>query len=216
MKTQQPKEITFRNATFEDLEEIVAIKKIDNDSKFDKWFSFEYKISDDENVFFQSLIKKNKLFLASYNEEQLKAKFIIPILQKIDYFFDDIKDWYEYPISAEINGTLLKGKTDFMLAKGTFSPKIPYFFLQEFKRSFSDKNPEFQILAGMLAAIELNKSIQSQGVFVVGEDWYFIILQKLQAGNYEYFVSESFDCLKIQDLKQIYINLQAVKKLFCK
>ncbi len=208
-------ELTFRNATYEKIEEIVVIEKKDNNIKFNKWFSFEYPISETEQAFLKSLIKKNKLFLSSYNEEQLKMKFISRLLNKVDYFFDDVKDWYEYSISAEINGVLLKGKTDFMLAKGTFSPKKPFFFLQEFKRSYSDRNPEFQILAEMLAAIKLNNSNQSHGVFVEGAYWHFVILEKLKAGNYEYFVSDSYNALKIQDLKQIYINLQAVKKLFC-
>ena len=212
----QIKELTFRNATFRDLKKIVAIKKLKRGQKFDKWFAFDYKISQDEDKYLQKLIDKNELILSAYNEEQLKAKFIIPLLHRVDYFFDDIKDWYEYSLSAQVNGTLLKGVTDFVLAKGDFEPEIPYFFLQEFKRSHSDKNPEFQILAEMLAAIELNKANQSQGIFVEGADWYFIILEKLEAGNYEYFVSKGFDCLDMEDLKQIYTNLQAVKKMFCK
>ncbi len=208
-------EVTFRNATFTELEEIVAIEKKYDKNKFDNWSAFKYDLSEIEEVYLQTLIEKNRLFLHSYNEEQLKMKFISSLLNKVDYFFDDIKDWYEYSLSAEVNGVLFKGKTDFMLAKGTVEPKKPYFFLQEFKRSHSDKNPEFQILAEMLVAIELNKSKQSQGVFVVGANWYFIILEKLEAGNYEYFVSKGYECLDINDLKQIYKNLQAVKVLFC-
>ena len=211
----QIKEITFRTATFIDLKKIVAIKKLKRGQKFDKWFSFDYKISPEEEKYLQKLIDKNELVLSAYKEEQLKAKFIIPLLHRVDYFFDDIKDWYEYSISAKVNGTLLKGKTDFVLAKGDFEPEIPYFFIQEYKQSYADKNPEFQLLAEMIAAIELNKKNIINGAFVAGNEWYFIILEKLETGNYEYFVSESFGCLKIKELKQIYINLQAVKKLFC-
>ena len=83
-----------------------------------------------------------------------------------------------------------------MLAKGTFSPKEPYFFIQEYKQSYAIGNTEFQILAEMIAALEINKKNVMNGAFVEENDWFFITLE-------------------IEHLKQIYINLQAVKKLFC-
>ena len=215
MKTQQLEELTFRNATFEDLEKIVPIKMLKRGQKFEKWFSFDYKISQEEEIFLLNLIDKNELILASYNEEQLKMKFIAPLLYKVNFFFDDIKDWYEYYFEAEVNGTLLKGKTDCMLARGFKTPKKPFFFIQEFKKDKHLKDPEDQILAEMLAAIKINKKNTTQGVYVTGNEWNFIILEKLKSEKYEYFVSESFNCLNMEHLKQIYINLQAVKKLFC-
>ena len=212
----QIKELTFRNATFSDLEKIVAIEKKYDENKFDKWFSFKYDLSNSEEIFFQKLITENRLTLSAYNEEQLKMKFIGPLLYKVSYFFDDIKDWYEYSLTATVNGTVLKGKTDFMLARGFKKPKKPFFFIQEFKQDKNLIDPEDQLLAELIAAMQINNSKIMQGAFIQGERWNFLILEKLEAGNYEYFVSEGFDCLKIKDLKQIYINLQAVKKLFCK
>ena len=50
-----------------------------------------------------------------------------------------------------------------------------------------------------------------RGAYVIGRNWNFVILEKLENGNYEYFVSKTFDCLNFDSLKQIYINLQAVK-----
>ena len=118
-------------------------------------------------------------------------------------------------MSAEVNGTLLSGKTDFMLARGFKTPEKPFFFIQEFKKDKQLKDPEDQILAEMLAAIKINETNIMHGAYVTGNEWDFIILEKLETGNYEYFVSKSLNCLDIDHLKQIYINLQAVKKLFC-
>ena len=216
METTKIKEISFTNITFQDIKSIVNIEKKVRGSKFDNWFSFKYKISESENSFFQKLINKNELYLSAYNEEQLKMKFLSLILDKVDFFFDDKKDWYDYSLSATVNGTLIKGRPDFMVAKGDFFPSVPYFFLQEFKPSYTAANPEFQLLAEMLVAMQINKKKNLQGAYVIGRNWLFVILEKLKNGDYEYCVSESFDCLKINEIKQIYINLQAVKVLFCK
>ncbi len=216
MKNTQPKEFTFREIRYQDIKKIVGIKKKDNDDKFNEWFSYNYKMSESDNLFFNKLIKKNKLFLSSYSEDQLKSKFIIPLLYRVDYFFDDIKDWYEYPLSATVNGTLLKGRTDFMLAKGDKNPSTPYFFIQEFKPSKNISDPEDQLLAEMLVAIKLSNKNKFYGAYVIGQHWFFVVIEKLKNGDYEYFVSKSLDCLDFEHLTQIYINLQAVKELFCK
>jgi hypothetical protein len=43
-----------------------------------------------------------------------------------------------------------------------------------------------------------------------------VILEKIGENQFEYFVSKSFDSLDLDDLKQIYIILQAVKHKYCK
>lgn len=199
------------------LKNVVKIKKKDNDAKFDNWFSFNYKISNDDDFFLNKLIKQHKLYLSNYNEEQLKMKFLSPVLNRVDFFFDDIKDWYDYGLSAMINGILLKGRPDFMVAKGDKIPVKPYFFIQEFKPSRSlDDDPEDQLLAEMLVAIKINNKNIMHGCFIIGKHWEFLILEKLKSGNYEYFVHKGLNSLDINHLRQIYINLQAVKVLFCK
>ena len=218
METLEKKktEITFINVTYQDIKSIVNIKKKDNSKKFDKWFFHKYEITEDEDFYLSKLIKNNKLYLQSFNEEQLKACFILPVLHKVDFIFGDIRDWYEYSISAKINNVTLKGKPDFMLAKGDFFPELPYFFIQEFKRSHSDSYPEMQLLAEMLVAIKINNKDKIQGCYIIGQHWFFLILEKLKNKSYEYFVHEGLNCLKINEIKQIFVNLQAVKVLFCK
>ncbi|OQX97436.1 MAG: hypothetical protein B6I24_08820 [Bacteroidetes bacterium 4572_128] len=209
--------ITFRNASIESLMKIVNIKKLINYSKFNEWFSFNYKISKEEENFIKKHIELNELYLPFYNEQKLSIRFIGPILNKINFNFDNILDWYGSEISCKLNGFLLKGKPDFIVAGGISFPEKPYFFMQEYKKSITPKeNPEYSLLAEMLCAIVLNKTNKIIASFVIGQYWKFVILEKLENGNYEYFVSYSFDSLKIKDLEQIYKNLQAVKFLYCK
>ncbi len=118
---------------------------------------------------------------------------------------------------CKLNNYFLNGEPDFVVATGIEEPKTPYFFLQEYKKSVNPTgNPEFQVLATMLTAMTLNNTNEIKGGFIIGRTWTFIILEKLENDNYEYFVSDGFDCLRFSDLKQIYINLQAVKFLYCK
>lgn len=75
--------------------------------------------------------------------------------------FGTIKDWYERPLKAVINGVEIDGYVDFMVTHGIKKPQRPY-------------------------------------------------------DQYEYHVSKVFDNTWLADLKQIYINLQAVKYCYCK
>ncbi|OQX97861.1 MAG: hypothetical protein B6I24_07385 [Bacteroidetes bacterium 4572_128] len=189
------------------------VKNIDKENvnliKFEKWFSNHIKLFKEEEIkktlsFSDSSMKKlMEIVLYSYNEEQLKAKFIIPILNKIDFIFNNVKDWYEYSIQATVNDVLFKGRTDFMVADGIKIPEKPYFFIQEFKHSKSIADPENQLLAAMIAAIELNKFKNLFGCYVIGK--------KIKINEYQYFVHEGLNSLKIQELKQIFINLQSIK-----
>ena len=208
--------LTYRNISFQDLEEIVNIEKRDNDTKFDNWLSYKYKISENEEDLLKKLIRKNKLYLSGYNEAKLTFKFISPLLNRVDFDTGEIKDWYESNLTGVVNGRKFSGKTDFMVAKGKFKPKKPFFFVQEFKRSTPNNNPEFQLLAEMIVAMEINKTNIIHGSFVIGKNWHFVVLEKLKNESLEYFVSKQFNCLDIEDLRQIYINLQAAKTLFCK
>ena len=208
--------INYQNTTYQDIKDVINIQKKLNHSKFNNWFNFKYKISDTENTLLQELIIENELYLSKYNEAKLFAKFISPILHKVNFQVGEIKDWYESFLQGEVNGFKFNGKTDFMVAKGDVSPDKPYFFIQEYKQTLPNNDPEYQLLAEMLVAMEINKTNILHGGFIIGKFWDFVILEKLKNGNYEYFVSKSFNSLDIKELQQIYINLQAAKVLFCK
>jgi hypothetical protein len=210
------KTYNFSTIKFSDLEDIVSIKVVDNDAKFDEWFETPYNLEDTEVLFFKNLIQKNKTRVAFYMEENLKAKFIIPILNLVDFVFEPVSDWYDTTLSGTLNGVEFKGFTDFMVASGTENPRKPYFFIQEFKPSVPDRDPRVQLLAELLVATEKNKTNIMRGCYIIGRSWFFVILEKIRENQFEYVVSKSFDSLDLEDLKQIYVVLQAVKHKYCR
>ena len=206
----------FSTIKYSDLEQIVEIRLQENDYKFDEWFEYAYPLSDFEHNFLENLIKKNRKRLPSYSEEKLKMRFLSLILNQVDFTTDTFQEWYEASLSGFINGIELKGFTDFMVATGEKEPRKPYFFIQEFKPQQADKDVEDQLLAEMLVAIEKNETNIFRGAYIIGQNWRFVILEKIAQKQFEYFVSKQFDALDLPDLKQIYINLQAVKYMYCK
>ncbi len=217
LSKEKEKILSFGRVTLSSLKKVVNIELRYNKIKFDNWFNYKYKLEEEENIFLENLIEKNRLYLTLYNEQTLTIKFIGLVLNKVNFIKKDIKDWYGYKIKCKLNNYILNGEPDFTVATGIEEPETPYFFLQEYKRSVNPTgNPEFQVLAAMLTAMTLNKTNKIIGGYIIGRYWNFIILEKLENEKYEYFVSDGFDCLKFDDLKQIYINLQAVKFLYCK
>ncbi len=47
--------------------------------------------------------------------------------------------------------------------------------------------------------------------YIIGAMWHFVILEKLGNNKYQYFVSQNFDSMRIDDLKAIYAHLLFVK-----
>jgi hypothetical protein len=210
------KSYNFSTIKYLDIEEIVKIRAVDNEQKFDEWFETLYQISDEETMFFKDLIKTHKMRISAYMEEDLKMKFLSPILNKVAFMTETHSDWYDATLSGVVNGVEIKGFVDIMIASGTENPRKPYFFIQEFKPSVPDKDPRIQLLAELLVAIEKNKTTIMRGGYIIGQYWKFVILEKIGENQFEYFVSKSFDSLDLDDLKQIYIILQAVKHKYCK
>lgn len=209
------KTYSFSNIKFADLKALVDIRQRVDESVFEEWFAYPYDVNQEERHFLQKLIETNRLYVLSYSEEELKIKFIGPLLNKVQYQFGEIRDWYQRPLRAKINHAILNGYVDFMVAKGVKEPERPYFFIQEFKKTKIDIDPEDQLLAEMLVAMTLNPSDRVHGAYIIGQEWRFVILQRTAPNTYEYFVSLIFDCLDVESLCLIYQHLQAVKTLFC-
>ena len=87
----------------------------------------------------------------------------------------------------------------------------PYFFIQEFKKGKEAYYPESQLLAELIAGVELNDFKMMKGAYIVGAIWNFVILEKLAENQYQYFISINFDSTKIAELKAIFKNLLFIK-----
>lgn len=206
-----PKQLSFSNIRFKDIKDLVPVTQHAEENVFDEWFNFEYELSEEEIAFLKSLIKRSRLKVNSYTEEELKAKFLIPILNKVDFMQSGISDWYERSLKGQINGVEIGGVTDYMVAQGIKEPETPYFFIQEFKPSKPSVFPEDQLLAELIVSLQLNGTQHIKGAYIVGQFWTFVILERNMDGAYKFHIAPSLDSLKIEDLKHIYKNLQAAK-----
>jgi len=211
----KPSKIIFKDAKFDDLVKIVNLKSERKADIFDEWFNFNYSLNEEETNFLIALIEKHYNFVMSYSEEDLKMYFISLILAKVDFLMKNKRGFFDKPLKAKINNVEFSGKTDFMVALGVREPSHPYFFIQEFKQTKHSVDAQDQLLAEMLAAIELNKANLIRGALIVGAIWRFMILEKISENSYQYFISDACDSLNFNGLKQIYINLQAVKLKYC-
>ncbi len=211
------KSYKFSEINYKKLKEIADFKLVRDRTVFNEWFDFKYEISKYDEDYLTKLIKLNEYNIADYDEYQLFGHFISPLLNKVYFLGENFREWYQPHISGTVNGKILYGRPDFMIASGIREPEIPYFFIQEFKRSIPRSNPPLeQLLAQMASAMENNKTKQMKGCYNIGQLWKFVILEKNAEGKYKYYESVSFDSLKIKELEKIYKYLKAVKHKYCK
>ncbi|MCB1189830.1 MAG: hypothetical protein KDK90_05325 [Leptospiraceae bacterium] len=203
----------FSGLREKDLLEIVQIEESFEDKVFHDWFHSSITIDKEAINYLAKLLEREGKYIKYYNEENLKIKFIVPILNLVDFFIsDNVKDFYEEVITYKTDKFILTGIVDFLVSKGVKRAEKPYFFIQEFKRGKENSDPEPQLLAELISAVELNHFTSLKGAFVIGSIWNFAILEKLGEHKYQYFISENFDSTKIEDLKAIYKNLLFVKE----
>ena len=207
------KTYSFSKITDTILKKLVDIEKNYDRAIFEDWFDFKYELKQDKIKFLTELIDKNEPLIFDYHEEDLKANFIVPLINQVDFFMmkAKIRNFYNEPLNYQTDKFIFNGRADLMVSSGLQVAIKPYFFIQEFKKAEEFGNPRPQLLAEMISAVELNKTKSIRGAFIIGGNWYFVILEKLGKDKYQYFVSPNFDSTKIEDLKGIYKNLIFVK-----
>ncbi|MCI5227533.1 MAG: hypothetical protein D3918_12950 [Candidatus Electrothrix sp. AX2] len=204
----------FSKITDIELRKAVRIKQNFSKDVFSAWFSDQPALKEDDIHFLTELLKKEFNFIRIYNEEDLKVKFIAPILNRIDFrdLTREIRDFYEEKITYKTDQFIFTGTTDFLISKGLEYSEKPYFFIQEFKRGKESSYPEAQLLSELIAGIELSSCTAMKGAYIVGAIWNFVIVEKLAEHTYRFFVSVNFDSSKLEDLIGIYRNLLFVKE----
>jgi hypothetical protein len=139
-------------------------------------------------------------------------KFIAAIID-LGYLVggNGIVTYFDKTISATVEGTKLKVKSDFMVAKGILDVfSHPYFHFQEYK---PNKNPTgdsmAQLLEAFLIAQQKNKNTKPlYGIEVVGAIWKFVVME-----GKEYCTSMSYDSLNKDDLLKIIAILRKFKHI---
>jgi hypothetical protein len=165
----------------------------------------------EQGLFDRKLLEAQK-HLAGWGEEDLKMKFIAPIID-LGHLIDGdgIVALFDKMISATVEGTKLAVKSDFMIAKGYLDVfSTPYFHFQEYK---PNKNPSgdsmAQLLEAFLIAQQKNKNNKPlYGIEVVGKQWNFVVME-----GKEYCISKSYDSLDKEDLLKIIAILRKFKHI---
>jgi hypothetical protein len=210
------KEFSFSNITLKDLKSVIKIKQIYDLSYFNNWFK-DREIGKQDLEFLKKMnLRYGENFaniLKYFSEDRLKAKFIIPIINQVNFFIPEknISDFYHEKLQYSNNEFSFNGFCDFIVAQGLEEAETPLFFIQEFKRGDNFSRPEPQLLAEMISGLELNKNNRFFGAIITGVFWNFVILWK-DKKSYKYVVSQNFDSTKFNDLKKIFQNLLFVKE----
>jgi hypothetical protein len=185
-----------------------------------KWLNAPTDLTEGERfqaVELRNLLKENVLH---WNEQELSLHFIGPLFGVVHFtVVTKMNLFAQRFITANVpdrvgNLITLSGKPDGLLASGYRSPEIPYFAFQEYKRE-KDPNgdPSGQCLAAMLAGQTLNGDLNQPffGCYVVGQNWYFIVLQDRKyaiSAAYSALTDEAFYILGL--LKTLKISIESL------
>ena len=203
---------TFERWTIDEVEEYFALQQIFEHERLDTWLSAKEDFSTDEQKRLHELRRYAFENIEYWNEEDLKVKFLGAVLAYAAFDTPRYKGFLERSISATFGNETLTGIVDFMVATGKANPKQPFFFLQEFKpQKGAKRDPLAQVLTAMLVARELNSTQRSQqeplyGSYIIGRDWFFVMLLDKQ-----YVVSRAFDSTQ-NDIFRIVAILRLLKQ----
>jgi hypothetical protein len=165
-----------------------------------------------EQANFDKKFKEVVMNIAGWSEEDLKMKFITYILE-LGLLNDEngIIGYFDKMISATVEGTFLKVKSDFMMAKGILNVhEDTYFHFQEYKPQL---NPTGEPMAQLLEAFLIGQATNEvpkplYGIEIIGETWKFVIIE-----GKDYCVSEPYSCVKKDDLLKIIAVLRKFKHI---
>lgn len=184
------------------------LKKIQDyqTSLMQEWLNIpNYNFDIIDQAIFDNALQKARRNIEGWSEEDLKMKFISPILQLGGMLDGDtFVSFFDKSLEEEVEGHKLSVKADFVIAKGMLNyMQRPYFHFQEYKPQKSPTgDPMAQLLEAFLIAQEKNKKdsieIPMYGCEIIGRQWTFVTME-----GKEYCVSSPYICTEKEDLIQI-------------
>lgn len=201
---------TFRNSTLLLLEEKFGLILENTLPSLDDWLAVENEnLSENEKnslLPFQSFLQEK---VDDWNEQELSMHFIGPIFSLLRFSSKKYGSFAGRELTGIVGDVEFSGKPDEMIASGRLEPKIPYFFLQEYKQeSDPSGDPRAQVLAAMLVAqTKNNNNLPIYGGYVKGRMWYFMVLE---GGNYA--KSRAYDATE-DDIFDIFKILKKLKTI---
>jgi hypothetical protein len=203
---------SFKDWTQYELEQQFGLvkKTAQNCTFLNEWLNVESTISDARvEAELDDILVDLSEYADIWNEEELKAFFIFPLLRLVNFRSKHYKMFFERKLSTKLNNIELKGDVDAMIASGSYNNIVaPFFCLQEFKPEGrkSANDVRGQLLSEMLAAQVLNKNeTPIYGCYQNGRLWFFATLI-----GHEYCFSKG---LVSDDKKSLAYIFNCLKKL---
>lgn len=199
----------FADWTKEELEETFKLSRLETHAALEDWLRKRGDVEIDPvaHTVLGDLQKTLFHYADAWNEVELAEYFIGPVLVLVNFHTEQFNIFSERPLSAMIGEYELSGEPDAIIAKGRYSPQIPYFCFHEYKRAHEPRgDPAAQALAAMLVARELNpRKHPIYGMYVVAEKWHFLILH-----GQDYAISKGF-LADDEEIFEIFKILKALK-----
>lgn len=208
---------SFKNWNRDKLNERFGLKRIYDHPILLEWLQAKAEIETIESSILLRLNKKMRKYIDYWNEEEVKLKFIGHIITLADYDTENLSAFANRYFEGIVDGETLSGTPDFMVARGKQEIKSPFFFLHEYKKEApyppqgeTMEDPAGQLLAAMLLAYEHNLQVPElskkpvYGAYVIGRQWFFVILQ-----GREYSISDSYSSTHEDELLDIFRIMKA-------
>ncbi len=202
-------EIAFKEWTTQVLMETFGLQQVLICEKLEYWLGMNVSIEDNTKKLLEELRGNAIINVPYWNEDELKFNLIYPLIQMAEIKSKTYNIFLERTISATFNDKYkLLGKPDLIVASGIFEPKNPYFFFHEYKKEKgSADDPIGQLLAAMMVGQKLNDNQKPvYGAYVVGRNWFFVVLE-----GKNYCISNNFSVTQKDELEGIYRNLVGIK-----
>lgn len=228
MSTQSKKEILFSQWTRQMLYKYFGIRKKNQCQHLEEWLKANDELSDFEKQFLQFFGYRARKAIYDWKEADLRDNFIAPIVSLADFHSEELvfTSFSEASLQAEYKNITLKGNVEWMTAMGINQPNTPFFFIHEYKSEEPRGNIDGrgQLLAMMLAAqvlnehpsskfkpfpgIKIDKKMPMYGSYVIGINWYFMVLK-----GHEFCMSKAFDITDEEELFKVFQMLKAQKRM---
>lgn len=229
MSSVLPKEKTFSSWTRDELLNYFGTKPKKQCDVLDAWLAMDEVVSPLELQVLSIFRQKAEVLMDTWKEADLRDNFLGPVISLANLYSEELHytTFSESYISTTYRSIPLKGNVEWMVAMGFENPRTPLFFIHEYKPSFGGNDARGQLLSGMMAAqalnenprdkfqpyrwIEVEKDMPVYGCSIVGQLWWFGVLQ----GN-EYCFSKAYDSVDKNELIQIFKILKAQKSIIAR
>jgi len=164
--------------TKQKLSKVFGLKQVKWHPTLDDWLRTPTNVSEAEKAFL-AILRENCLErIDDFNARELILKVVGPTISCVNFDTEKFTAFAEREIFETLNGEALNFSPDILVASGTQEPEIPHFCLFVHTIFDTSGDPAGNCLAAMLAAAQQNPAnTPIYGCYVLGRNWYFMILQ---------------------------------------